>query len=113
MPLFFRFVMAIFLFAVGFYLDRLFSTGFIAYVGAILGFLFSGKLFFHILKLPLGGLITGGIMGFSISSVIVFIAENVFKYNSPTFHLVILLVFLILMGLFGHLFLSSEGVRKK
>jgi hypothetical protein len=52
-------------------------------------------------------------MGFSISSVIVFLAENIFKYKSATFHLVSLLLFVILMGLFGHLFLSSEGVRKK
>ncbi|GEM_PF-5211824 len=113
MPLFFRIVMAIFLFAVGFYLDKLFGTGFIAIAGAIIGFIFSGRLFFWILRFPLGGLITGGIMGFSLGSVIVLLAEIIFKYQSQTFHIVLLTVFIALLGIFGHLFFSSERTKRK
>lgn len=112
MPLFFRFIMAIFLFAVGFYVDRIFDTGIIPFAGAILGFIFSGRLFFWILKFRLGGLATGCIMGFSIASVIIYVAE-IFQYSSNTFRIILLTVFIVLSGLFGHLFLSSEGVGPK
>ena len=94
-------------------MDTILGTSFLTPVGGLLGFLFGGYFVTIMSKIPYGGFVVGGIVGFLLARLISLFFILVFHVGSGYFHNGLAIMLVIPFGYFGHRFLSQRPDSKR
>ena len=94
-------------------LDTRLGTNFFTPAGGLLGFLFGGYFVTIMSKIPYGGFVVGGIVGFLLARLISLFFILVFHIGSGYFHNGLAVLLVIPFGYFGHRFLTSRSDNKR
>ena len=108
MGIIFSFLFAVFFTLMGANLDEMLGTGYLFVAGGVLGFLAGGYFPALMSRIPYGGFVPGGIIGFFIARLLTLFLALAFNIKSAYFHNGLLLLFVIPFGFLGHFILSRK-----